>query len=169
MDENEDLLEAGVRELAEETGLSVPTTSLRTLCAWESVYPTTLELCLLAGEVKGHMFVTFLTGTVAQDELSQLRLQDAECDMCAWVPLSELAMLHGETDIGMQLRDLDLPTDTMCWSVADGNSAEGIVEHEHMADLISIELNLAQLHGIYPNEIGEGIGQGHLFFNCCFT
>merc|ERR1712039_971702 len=69
--------------------------SMRFLCLWESVYPTTAEECVKTQQIKGHSLVAFITACLAPGELSSLRLQASECDSCVWLPLDVFRKLHG--------------------------------------------------------------------------
>jgi len=80
----EGLLEAGLRELGEETGLQVNVDSWHVLCLWESVYPHTLSL----GQPKRHHIVVYLHLRV--DESSHVMdrricLDMTEVDGSVWV------------------------------------------------------------------------------------
>lgn len=190
VDDGEDLLQAGSREMLEETGMHVPPMAMRLLCFWESVFPTSCEGCLREGLVKGHSIVAFVTAAVPVEELSRLRLQRSECDRCAWVPLSLLYRLHsigaGSLPNAGDAADCD-ETHGMgvgsCWRAAapsrpavsagsfavpanqeeEERPAAAERPHGDMAGLQPAEVSLAQLRAIYPNGVGEGIGQGHLF------
>merc|ERR1712066_922983 len=73
-DDGEDLFAVGARELEEETGLRAPVESMRLLCLWESVYPTSCEECISVGQVKGHTIAAFVHAQIPPEELPRLRL-----------------------------------------------------------------------------------------------
>ncbi|CAJ1443897.1 unnamed protein product, partial [Effrenium voratum] len=133
VDEDEGLLAAGRRELQEETGLSVAPESMRLFCFWESVFPTSSEKCLELGQVKGHAVTAFVEARLEPSK-AELKLQASECQRYTWVSL-------------------------------DGLLGSGPVAGWELAEeaLVPCEISADQLHGIYPNSRGEGIGQGHLY------
>lgn len=84
IEDGEGLLEAGLRELGEETGLKVNVSSWHVLCLWESVYPHTLSL----GQPKRHHIVVYLHLRV--DERSDVMdkricLDKNEVDGSVWI------------------------------------------------------------------------------------
>lgn len=86
IDWDETLIGAGIRELLEETGLSIESEIKRSqvLCLWESVYPPMLTL----GEPKRHHLVIYHYIQVAssKSELSKrVQLDPNEVDACAWL------------------------------------------------------------------------------------
>ena len=147
MDEGETIAIAAQRELQEETGLEVSTDSLKFLCIWESVYPTSSASCLEIGQVKGHAVTVFMEAKVEQDRAQEIVLQASECRAYIWVPLTQLIKWHSkDKPLQKTLAWMLLP----CWRLGE-------------TGLESCEITASQLQGIYPNFAGEGIGQGHLY------
>ena len=68
------------KELHEETGLYASGGSMRPLCLLESVFPTSSQACLEAGQVKGHAVTVFMEAVLDQERAQQLVLQASECD-----------------------------------------------------------------------------------------
>lgn len=88
VEDGETLLEAGLRELSEETGLKLNNSLNHShiLCLWESVYPYILSM----GQPKRHHVVIYLLAKVADDKPSlqnQLDLDNKEVDAAMWVNL----------------------------------------------------------------------------------
>lgn len=162
VDTGENLFAAGAREVLEETGLQLCPSSMRMVCLWESVYPTSAEACIKSGQVKGHFVAVFVSALVPDEELPKLRLQQAECDRCVWVPLAFLRALHDGSD-GVVARPLS------GWRVQERLPTEPPAPHSELALLEVADVLPAQLQGIYPNAFGEGLGQGHLFATTVLT
>ncbi|CAC5426380.1 Nucleoside diphosphate-linked moiety X motif 17 [Mytilus coruscus] len=97
IEENETLIEAGLRELEEETGLHILPSQcvdqqVHILSLWESVFPTKLSL----GQPKRHHVVLYLhaklISNLTSDKLNQqMKLCPKEVGACAWldVPVVE--------------------------------------------------------------------------------
>lgn len=82
----ETLMEAGLRELQEETGLEVraAVTSERVLCLWESVFPYILSM----GQPRRHHVVVYLhlgLATTAAELQDRIRLDPEEVDAAMWL------------------------------------------------------------------------------------
>jgi len=141
---------AALRELAEETGLApaaaagpAPDADAAPFCLWESCYPTSFELWRQKQEAGGrcsHFVICY--HKVAGDSQQALQLQADECDCAVWVPLSDLAGPLSSLGVG-SLRSYR-------YERAAGSPA---------GEPVSASL----LSGVYPNDLGEGIGRGHLF------
>jgi hypothetical protein len=89
------------------------------------------------------------------DASSVLKLQPAETDAAVWVPMSHL----GEIISPVAARHTSAHETRLSGSVCTlpgGVSTEG-------SGLESREFSLAELAGIYPNTMGQGVAQGHLF------
>lgn len=82
----ESLIQCGIRELAEETGiqLDADSTPWHVLCFWESVYHPRLEL----GQPERHHIVVYLHLLVNKPYShlqTSIKLQQEETDACAWL------------------------------------------------------------------------------------
>jgi ADP-ribose pyrophosphatase YjhB (NUDIX family) len=75
-EDKESLVDAGLRELHEETGLTLPEdTNIQILCLWESVYPVLLGL---GTPVRHHIVVYLLARVNALSEqmLSKIKVRN---------------------------------------------------------------------------------------------
>lgn len=80
----ETLMEAGLRELKEETGLSVTSQTSHMLCMWESVFPYVLSM----GHSKRHHIVVYINITVQEERRNlenHLDLDKREVDAAMWL------------------------------------------------------------------------------------
>lgn len=82
----ETLLEAGLRELHEETGVKINKSmkTSRILCLWESVYPYILSM----GQPKRHHIVVYMLVQVKDDKpalQNQIDLDQKEVDAAMWL------------------------------------------------------------------------------------
>ena len=103
IDSNESLLEAGKRELLEETGLNIKDSEIessRTLCLWESVFPPYLS----RGQPKRHHIVVYFHITLNRDRSSlrsRILIQREEADAVAWLGKSHVKYCFGKpSDVG---------------------------------------------------------------------
>eukprot|EP01065_Artemidia_motanka_P025832 TRINITY_DN30789_c0_g1_i1.p1 TRINITY_DN30789_c0_g1~~TRINITY_DN30789_c0_g1_i1.p1 ORF type:complete len:331 (+),score=25.75 TRINITY_DN30789_c0_g1_i1:61-993(+) len=151
VDPGESVAVAAAREVQEETGLTVSAAETRELCLWESVYPTSADLCVDRGQIGGHAMVVFVVVDAPRDAEAAVKLQKAECDHCVWAPVDVLRRLHSDAQ--------------PCQAQLSGWVAEHTEDTDHGATvgLESARIESGRLHGIYPNKCGEGLGQGHLF------
>eukprot|EP00300_Choanocystis_sp_HF-7_P008572 c15988_g1_i1.p1 GENE.c15988_g1_i1~~c15988_g1_i1.p1 ORF type:complete len:374 (+),score=42.99 c15988_g1_i1:28-1149(+) len=144
----ERLHEAGARELFEETGLTCDLSSMRLLGMWESNFPTTVQGCIDAGQIKGHHLVVYFTAKLAEEaHRDAITLQEAETDCAVWVSPESLTHVISPDNIAtVEQANLEsLPKVPGEIVVAAGPAIDGSV-----------------LCGIYPNRFGQGIAQGHL-------
>ena len=88
-EESESLIETGLREVREETGLDIKNLMqfAEPLCLWESVYPPLLA----KGQPKRHQIVLYLHALVhkSSQELD-IKLDPMETDACAWLNLEQI-------------------------------------------------------------------------------
>lgn len=101
IEEKESLIEAGLRELKEETGLSLSNdTTIELLCLWESVYPVMLGF----GTPIRHHVVVYLLAHVnhTSTELrTHLKLDPEEVQACAWLSPEAVRFLFNSSDCPM--------------------------------------------------------------------
>lgn len=98
-EESETILETGVREIQEETGLDVRKImkSAEPLCLWESVYPPLLGL----GDPKRHQIVVYLHVLVEKSSKDlDVKLDPQETDAFTWLDLEQMQVA---TDYSMPL------------------------------------------------------------------
>ena len=87
IDSNESLLQAGKRELLEETGLDIQDSEIQSsdvLCLWESVYPPYLS----RGQPKRHHIVVYFHIVLNRSHSSlkpRIVIQQEEVDAIAWL------------------------------------------------------------------------------------
>ena len=80
-------MEAGLRELGEETGLVLPPSTIansRVLALWESVYPYSLSV----GPPKRHHIVTYYYVRTSEDSSAlqaRMKLDETEVDAAMWL------------------------------------------------------------------------------------
>lgn len=97
----ETILQAGLREVREETGLCVDVdkSTVQPLCLWESVYPPILS----KGKPKRHSIVVYFhakIGMSAEVALANVTLDPEETNACAWL---DLEVLRLATNYGLEL------------------------------------------------------------------
>ena len=133
----ETALHAAARELREETALA--TSGGSALAGiWESVFPTNAEAVAVGGgEVKAHFALLFYTAEV---ETLPAPPQSA----APWPPRPTLQPEECDAAVWVTPGDLEVG---------------GIRGYDAKGEPIEIEA--AQIAGIYPNSIGEGIAQGN--------
>ena len=90
-EESETILDTGLREVHEETGLDVKPymSKVEPLCLWESVYPPLLA----KGDPKRHQMVVYLHVVLekcVQDLIKETKLCPEETDAYAWLDLTEI-------------------------------------------------------------------------------
>ncbi|KAL3892634.1 MAG: hypothetical protein SGPRY_014938, partial [Prymnesium sp.] len=132
------LASAAARELSEETGLQACASELSPLCMWESCYPTTHQGWREERERGGrtsHVLITYFTLFV--EEGLPLKLQSSECDAAVWAPLEDVAL-------------------TLCERGGERGPYPTAAPDEG-------SVSSACLAGVYPNQIGEGVGRGNLW------
>lgn len=128
---DEELLDAGLRELREETGLKLEPgdVSPQLLGLWESVYPPMLS----RGMPQRHHVVTYmlLQSSLTHQQLQAgLRPEPAEVSGCLWVdaPLVKaiVSAVDGGVDSGISLEGLS-PTISVSEVSAEGNLTESVL------------------------------------------
>lgn len=130
---------AALRELREETGLE-GVVQASPLCVWESCFPTTTAGWAdvrRAGGRTAHHIVVFVEVNVSS--AAMLALQGDECDAACWVDPAAICEQHeGEEgeEPSLQIEPTVGSTDMR-------------------------PISAANLRGIYPNLVGEGVGRGH--------
>jgi hypothetical protein len=132
------------RELFEETGLRT-TGWAEPFALWESCYPTTKQACVDAGGVQAHHLVLYMQALV--DSSSVLKLQPSETDAAVWLPMAQLGSLISP---GLGPETTRITVMGVSFSAKSGR-------------LESTEFPLTELAGIYPDAMGRGVAQGHLF------
>ena len=143
--EDASLEEACLRELKEETGLSLSTCSQlapEPLCLWESCFPTTFNLWKEHRQAEkrcAHYLIVYMLVHVSSKE--KVVLQADECDAAIWLPLEHLQSSSSRESGESELTEFGRAPGT--------GTTDPILA--------------SQIDGVYPNSIGEGIGRGHLF------
>ena len=141
IDAGETLQQAGIRELKEETNLDT-SGPLHLMGLWESGFPTLVSGCIQRQELSSHFLVVFYKSEISNP--SDLKLSPNEGDAAVWTSPSEIISINSSDDVS------SFPPINALVTTDD----DLLTKSEIKADL---------LKGVYPNSIGEGIGQGHLF------
>ncbi|XP_060072146.1 nucleoside diphosphate-linked moiety X motif 17-like [Ylistrum balloti] len=118
LEKDETLIEAGLRELHEETGLKILPDqcvggNVQMLTLWESVFPPKLTL----GLPKRHHVVVYLYGKLNSDLTSdvlseRIRLQPEEAEACVWLDrkiIQGIVACKEEEKSQLHFKDLNLP------------------------------------------------------------
>lgn len=108
IEQNETLLEAGLRELKEETGLHITPDmchldTVHILAVWESVFPPKLSL----GQSKRHHAVVYLHAKLKSRYTSgklneEVKIDPAEVGACAWFDRSKVKAIVAAREEGRQ-------------------------------------------------------------------
>jgi ADP-ribose pyrophosphatase YjhB (NUDIX family) len=164
-----------VREVAEETGLTLSPDALQLLGCWESCYPTSAEECEQAGGIKGHHLVVVYRGRLAGDAGVRpiVQLQAEETDAFVWAPVSQIpGILTGIPEASTLdawfLRPASTNTSaistTTTTSTTTGSTTLGKISADSRLQYVKLVLD-AKFHlcGIYPNAHQAGITQAYLF------
>ena len=132
----ESLEEEVLRELKEETGIEGRIENLKYRMLYESVYPTTLDYGMPSHQ---HVIVFFSLKLPTGARFTDMKLQIAEVDLVVWVDCDILREILEGQDPDCELEGIQasVKKETQC------------------------RISPLQLIGIAPNEIGEGIGEGH--------
>jgi ADP-ribose pyrophosphatase YjhB (NUDIX family) len=132
----ESLEEEVLRELKEETGIEGRLSDLKYRMLYESVYPTSLDYGMPSHQ---HVIVFFSLKLPTRAGFYDMKLQIAEVDLAVWVQSDILREILAGQDPDCELEGIQasVKKDTPC------------------------RISPIQLIGIAPNEIGEGIGEGH--------
>ncbi|KAK3097554.1 hypothetical protein FSP39_010727 [Pinctada imbricata] len=116
IEQDESFVEAGLRELREETGLDIRphqcvSSDLNVLALWESVYPPKLNM----GLPRRHHIVVYLHGKLTSDLTSdwlntKMKLEPSEADACAWVHRDLVkAIVSAKEEVGNTVSTSDMP------------------------------------------------------------
>lgn len=132
----ESLEEEVLRELKEETGIEGRLSDLKYRMLYESVYPTSLDFGMPSHQ---HVIVFFSLKLPNRYAFTDMKLQIAEVDLAVWIQSDILREILAGEDPECELEGIQasVKKDTQC------------------------KISPLQLIGIAPNEIGEGIGEGH--------
>ena len=147
----ETLIDALVREIKEETGLTISTShTAQPVGLWESVYEQP-EDNTLAGH---HLVVYYMidVNLPPTDVMHCLSVQPSEVDAVAWVPMSEIEHRKEKTTKKKSTIDGYVPI-----------FKENAKDHHMSSPVEPCRVALAEFVGIYPNEMGGGIAEGHDF------
>ncbi len=98
-EENETLLQTGLRELCEETGLDVKKAMsfAEPLCVWESVYPPVL----IKGQPRRHTMVLYMHVGVSKSSIDLqklVKLDPEETNACSWLNFDQMKITCGLDD-----------------------------------------------------------------------
>jgi len=160
LDKGESLEECVLRESEEEVGIRLDKKSrqngdieysyggieceFKPFMVYESVYPTQLDL----GFPKSQNLILFYFLRLGiENTRVKVKIQENEVDKAIWISLSSLkAVIEGKIET----------SDLGCFSVnSAGYPVTDFIPKDH-------------LEGVYPNNIKEGIGEGHLRAIRCF-
>jgi len=146
---------AAQRELFEETGLRAIAISKAPVCLWESCFPTTFAewgAAAAEGRRRSHHLIAFVLAQV--DSAAELSLQASECERACWVPIEELCTLNQRGD-GVPMATVAVDSQQSYERAERWDAAKGSTD---LSPVPSISVR-----GIYPNQVGEGLGRGHLW------
>lgn len=150
VDPGEEIKDTAKREVFEEVGINIDddidskdniNDNMEMIAIWESIYPDSKRFDVVNNKtIKYHHFVPIFVYQLNQHYSKyKLKLCEIEVECAIWI----------SSDI---LKDI-INADQIKNSKLNGVKPNG--------DLIDIELQC--FHGIYPNDIGQGIARGHLY------
>jgi 8-oxo-dGTP pyrophosphatase MutT (NUDIX family) len=138
VDPGESLVEAGAREVLEETGLRVEPAALELIGLWESASPSTAQQCKAKGKSSDHFLIVYYRGKLDPSvDTDNLKLSENEVDAAVWVNYGNLQK-------------------AMSYDAAERSESSTI-------EAFPAAVRFSQLSGIYPNDEAEGIALGHAF------
>ncbi|XP_045216681.2 nucleoside diphosphate-linked moiety X motif 17-like [Mercenaria mercenaria] len=130
IEQNETLLEAGLRELKEETGLHITPDmchldTVHVLAVWESVFPPKLTL----GQSKRHHAVVYLHAKLKSKYTvhslnSEVKIDPGEVGACAWFDRSKVKAIVSAREETAQQKDFEKVCDTFSAIVLDDDNKQ---------------------------------------------
>jgi 8-oxo-dGTP pyrophosphatase MutT (NUDIX family) len=155
VDKGESFEQCALREVEEETGIKIEKKlkanndfdyyylgtecEYRPFMAYESVYPTLLELGLPKAQ---HLIMFYYLRIDLEHCKIKVKIQEEEVDKAIWIQLNTLKnILEGKYEKNEEFS---------CFSIgSNGYPVTDSILREH-------------LEGVYPNNAREGLGEGHL-------
>ena len=175
LEKNECLKDTAARELHEETGIKLSQekieNELDVLCFYESIYPTTGEICFKEGKISAHYLIAYymIDITSKDDKNEDLIIKlDNESDAYTWLPMDYIVNYISMNRENDEKRFFKKNND-------NNNNNNDVINNPKIKIYIddgsnnnnnNMKTDYVQLSKIghqYENDQMYGIGEGHLY------